>query len=150
GPGARTHYALDSDGPGGTVRVIVIDNSSGSLADSDPHQNPPEPQLPWLTAQLADARARGIPSIRMGSRALNPRFRPSLNVATDGDEVAKALVDGGASAYFFERPEENRMYPIPSGATNTIPAFGTGTLGYRSALSNTTSGADAVFGDAGF
>ena len=28
------------------------------------------------------------------------------------------LVDGGASAYFFERPEENRVYPIPSGGEN--------------------------------
>ena len=40
-PGAaRTHYAFDSDGAGGTVRVAVIDNSLGSLAASDPHQNP--------------------------------------------------------------------------------------------------------------
>ena len=46
--GARTHYAFDSDGSGGPVRVIVIDNSRGSLAASDPHQNPPEAQLPWL------------------------------------------------------------------------------------------------------
>ena len=49
-PGARTHYAFDSAGRGGTVRVIVIDNSRGSLAASDPHQNPPEPQTPWLIA----------------------------------------------------------------------------------------------------
>src|SRR5262249_317337 len=52
------------------------------------------------------------------------------------------------SASFSERPEENRMYSIPSGAATTIPAYGTGTLGYRSALSNTTDGPDAVFGDA--
>ena len=73
----------------------------------------------------------------MGSRDLNTRFAPALNVATDGDAVAQLLVDGGASAYFFERPEENRIYPIPSGAPQTIPAFGTGTLGYRSPLANT-------------
>ena len=34
-PGARTHYAFDSAGPEGTVRVIVIDNSAGSLEASD-------------------------------------------------------------------------------------------------------------------
>ena len=34
GPGARTHYAFDSSGAGGPVRVIVIDNSSGSLEAS--------------------------------------------------------------------------------------------------------------------
>ena len=58
-PGARTHYAFDSTGPTGTVRVIVIDNSRGSLAASDPYQNPAEPQAPWLAEMLADARARG-------------------------------------------------------------------------------------------
>ena len=35
-PGARTHYAFDSTGPAGTVRVIVIDNSRGSLAAFGP------------------------------------------------------------------------------------------------------------------
>jgi hypothetical protein len=53
GPGARTHYALDSTGPAGTVRVIVIDNSQGSLAASDPYQNPAEAQ-----AQHPGDRAR--------------------------------------------------------------------------------------------
>ena len=66
GPGARTHYAFDSSGAGGTVRVVVIDNSLGSLAASDPHQNPAEPQEPWLRAVLADARAEGIPADRDG------------------------------------------------------------------------------------
>ena len=47
-PGARTHYAFESTGAQGTVRVIVIDNSRGSLAASDPYQDPAEPQAPWL------------------------------------------------------------------------------------------------------
>ena len=64
---------------------------------------------------------RGIPAIVVGSRDLNTRFRPRLNVATDGDEIAQLLVDGGASAYFFERPEENRVYPIPGGAAAHDP-----------------------------
>ena len=150
-PGARTHYAFDSSGAGGTVRVIVIDNSAGSLAASDPFQNPLEPQLPWLEAVLADARAKGIPAIAMGNRSLNTTFTPKLNVASDGNEVARALVDGGASAYLFDRPEENRSISIPSGAATTIPSFGTGTLGYRSQLSGVVNGnsADALFGDTG-
>lgn len=149
--GARTHYAFDSGGPGGTVRVIVIDNSRGSLAASDPFQNPAEAQLPWLEAVLADARARGIPAIAMGNRSLNPNFTPKLNVASDGTEVARALVDGGASAYLFDRPEENRAMRIPAGGATTIPSFGTGTLGYRSQLSGVVGGstADALFGDSG-
>ncbi len=148
---ARTHYAFDSEGSGGTVRVIVIDNSLGSLAASDPHQNPKEPQLPWLEAVLADARARGVPAIAMGSRSLNTGFSPKLNVASDGDQVARALVDGGASAYFFDRPEENRAMRIPAGAGRTIPSFGTGTLGYRSPISGAVGleVADSLFGDSG-
>jgi hypothetical protein len=149
--GARTHYAFDSSGRGGTVRVIVIDNSRGSLAASDPFQNPSEAQLPWLEAVLADARAKGIPAIAMGNRSLNPSFTPRLNVADDGTEVARALVAGGASAYVFDRPEENRRMQIPAGGATTIPSFGTGTLGYRSQLSGVLGGAtaDALFGDAG-
>jgi hypothetical protein len=150
-PVARTHYAFDSSGSGGTVRVIVIDNSAGSLAASDPYQNPLEPQLPWLEAVLADARAKGIPAIVMGNRSLNTSFTPKLNVASDGSAVAKVLVDGGASAYLFDRPEENRAMRIPAGAAETIPSFGSGTLGYRSQLSGVvgSESADSLFGDAG-
>jgi len=150
GLGARTHYAFDSTGPGGRVRIVVIDNSAGSLAASDPHQNPAEPQLPWLSAVLADAKGRGIPTVVMGSRDLNTRILPSLNTASDGPQVARALVDGGASAYLFERPEENRTFRIPGGSSQTIPSFGTGTLGYRSPVSGSSSQADSLFGDAGF
>jgi hypothetical protein len=151
GPGARTHYAFDSSGPGGTVRVIVIDNSLGSLAASDPHQNPAEAQLPWLQAVLADARAEGIPTVVMGNRSLNVNFTPKLNVASDGAEIAQALVAGGASVYLFDRPEENRAMRIPAGAAETIPSYGVGSLGYRSQLSAVVGieTADALFGDSG-
>ena len=152
GPGARTHYAFDSGGPDGTVRVIVIDNSAGSLAASGPHQNPLEDQAAWLQATLLDAKARGIPAVVMGSRDLNQRFSPRLNVADDGDAVARILIDGGASAYFFERPEENRAYTLTGGGPGSIPAFGTGTLGYRSHVNdpNNPTTANALFGDSGF
>ncbi len=150
GGGARTHYAFDSAGPGGTVRVVVIDNSQGSLAASDPYQNPAEPQTPWLVAVLQDARAKGIPAIVVGSRNLNPRIQPSLNTASDGPEVARILLDNGASAYLFERPEEQRAVRIPAGSTTTIPSFGTGTLSYRSPISNATSQPDELFGDTGY
>jgi hypothetical protein len=151
GSGARTHYAFDNSGVGGTVRVVVIDNSRGSLAASDPYQNPVEAQLPWLETVLADARAKGIPVIVMGNRSLNTSFTPKLNVASDGGEVARALVAGGASAYLFDRPEENRAMQIPAGGATTIPSWGVGTLGYRSPLSGAVGleKADSLFGDAG-
>ena len=152
GAGARTHYAFDSHGRGGTVRVVVIDNSLGSLAASDEQQSPAgEPQLPWLEAVLADARAKGIRTIVMGNRSLHSGFAPKLNVATDADLLARVLVAGGASAYLFDRPEENRVMRIPAGAAETIPSFGVGTLGYRSQFSAAAGSgkADSLFGDSG-
>ncbi|HEY2282354.1 MAG TPA: hypothetical protein VGH60_02250 [Solirubrobacteraceae bacterium] len=150
--GARTHYAFDSTGSAGTVRVIVIDNSRGSLAASDPYQNPAEPQTPWLAEMLADARARGIPAIVVGSRELNPGLPPALNVASDASEEAQIMVAGGASAYLYERPEESRASRIPAGAAVTIPELGTGALGYRSAIggSFTPGQPDALFGATGY
>ncbi|HEY5976412.1 MAG TPA: hypothetical protein VIT85_01035 [Solirubrobacterales bacterium] len=149
--GARTHYAFDSSGAGGTVRVIVIDNSRGSLAAADPYQNPEEAQRPWLESVLADARGKGIPTIVVGNRSLNATFSPRLNVAEDANEIARVLVAGGASAYLFDRPEENRVMRIPAGGQETIPSWGTGTLGYRSPLSGVIGleSADSLFGDSG-
>jgi len=151
-PGARTHYAFESTGPQGTVRVIVIDNSRGSLAASDPYQNPAEPQASWLARMLADARARGIPALVMGSRELNPNLPPALNVASDASEEAQIIVQGGASAYLYERPEESRTSQIPAGAAVTIPEYGTGALGYRSPISDsfTPGQPDALFGTTGY
>jgi hypothetical protein len=141
--GARTHYAFDSYGPEGIVRVIVIDNSAGSLAASDADQNPHEPQQPWLSAVLDDARANGIPAIVVGSRSLDSS--DTANAASDADEVAHVLLDGGASAYFYDSPGENRARRIPAGAPTTIPAFGSGTLGYPRPQVNTA----AWFGESG-
>jgi hypothetical protein len=150
--GARTHYAFDSDGPAGTVRVIVIDNSQGSLATSDPYQNPAEAQAPWLARMLTDARARGIPAIVVGSRELNANLPPALNIASDAAEEAAILLQGGASAYLYERPEESRASQIPSGGSTTIPEFGTGALGYRSSISGSFKAGqpDALFGTTGY
>ncbi|HYV16722.1 MAG TPA: hypothetical protein VE972_11960 [Conexibacter sp.] len=150
--GARTHYAFDSVGAAGTVRVIVIDNSAGSLAASDPYQVPAEPQEPWLRATLQDAKAHAIPAIVVGSRDLNTRFLPRSNVASDGDAIAALLVQEGASAYLYERPEEQRVEQIPAGGATTIPEYGTGSLGYRSPIADAQGPgqADELFGDAGY
>lgn len=141
--GARTHYAFDSYGPEGIVRVVVIDNSAGSLAASDADQNPSESQEPWLATVLDDARANGLATIVVGSRSLDSS--DTENAATDADEVARVLLDGGASAYFYDSPGENRARRIPAGSATTIPAFGTGTLGYPRPQVN----AAAWFGESG-
>ena len=62
------------------------------------------------------------------------------------------MVQGGASAYLYERPEESRTSQIPSGAAVTIPEYGTGALGYRSPISDsfTPGQPDALFGTTGY
>lgn len=128
-----THYAADVNTSAGTVRVVVIDNSAGSLAASDPQQNPAEAQGPWLRQELAAARARGVPVVAMGTRSLN-RFEPDAGaIASDGDAVAAILRDGGASAYVYDSPEAQRAATVPAGDPAGVPAYGSGTLGYRAA-----------------
>ena len=101
---------------------------------------------------LADARARGIPALVLGSRELNPNLPPVLNVASDASEEAQIMLQGGASAYLYERPEESRTSQIPSGGATTIPEYGTGALGYRSPISDsfTPGQPDALFGTTGY
>lgn len=132
--GARTHYAFDTTGPEGALRVVVIDNSSGSLATSDAHQVPAVGaggQRAWLVETLRQARAQGIPAVVMGSRALSAVGADTNDgPATDGAEIAQLLVDEGASAYVFDSPEKNVRTRVPSGSPGAIPAFGSGSLGY--------------------
>ena len=129
GPG-KGYYSFDSAGAGGTVRVIVLDYSVPTLGDG---------QSCWLAGQLADAGAEGAPAIVVGDRDLAGQ---APNAAQDAASVVPILVDGtpppgcapagepsGASAYFFDFPEQNRMYRLTSGG-RSIPAFGSGTLGY--------------------
>lgn len=125
--GARTHYALDVGAARGALRVVVIDNGPGRLGEPST-QVPAEDQLAWLDRVLNDARARRIPSIVIGSRDLR---QGGTGGAADGTQIARLLVADGASAYFFSSPGVNRVTRIPDvGGGATIPAYGTGTLGY--------------------
>jgi hypothetical protein len=109
-------YAFDSGGSGGTVRVIVLDDTPSAFALGE---------LSWLEAQLVGARGASVPAIVMGA----------TNIAESGAPSPAALEQvllnpkHGASAYFYDSPNENSATRIGSGS-NAIPAFGTGTLGY--------------------
>ncbi|MFF7214396.1 phosphodiester glycosidase family protein [Streptomyces sp. NPDC008238] len=52
----ETHYAYNQ----GAARLIVTDNSHGSLQSSDPFQNPEGVQYPWLVQQLTEATAKDV------------------------------------------------------------------------------------------
>ncbi len=125
------YYAFDSQGSGGpqdgTVRVIVLDNS----ADVEPAQ------LQWLEAELESAKSAETPAVVVGNADLKAQ-------ASGGDvqaaAVVAALVGGsslcrerhnpcGASAYFYDSPEENVRELLRAGG-ESIEAFGSGTLGY--------------------
>jgi hypothetical protein len=108
------YYAFSSEGQGGNVWVIVLDDSSD--VDST--------QLAWLGGQLAAAARSGTPSIVVGNANLNAQIK---NGDTAAAAVAQAIVDGGASAYFFDAQEENVREPLDG---SEVPAFGSGTLGY--------------------
>lgn len=128
--GSSRGYSFDSTGAS-SVRVVVLDYSSPSLD---------EPQRCWLAQELSSARAAGEPAIVLGQRDLTGE---APNVATDAAAVRQILVTGtgslpagcvvsspgAASAYFFDYPQQNRALRLNFGSAS-IPAFGTGTLGY--------------------
>ncbi|HET6999118.1 MAG TPA: hypothetical protein VFI03_11065 [Solirubrobacterales bacterium] len=127
---SRTSYSFDSSGTDGPVRVIVLDYSLPALG---------EPQSCWLAQELAGAAAAGRPAVVVGERDL-AGLAP--NAAEDRAATVQILVGGGvpggcvlpgpaaaASAYLFDFPEQNRAYRLFS-AGRSIPAFGSGTLGY--------------------
>jgi hypothetical protein len=126
--GQAGYYAFKSAGVGGTVDVIVLDDS-GDVGPT---------QLAWLTARLtADAQGPSpTPAIVLGNADLNAQIAAGDSAAL---AVATALVNvsHGASAYFYDSPEENVQETLRVG-TGAIPAFGSGTLGYESFLAEQT------------
>jgi hypothetical protein len=115
-----SYFALNSSGPGGPVRVIMLDESG----DVD------ETQRLWLAKQLSEAAGSGMPAIVVGYADLNAQIAAGDGAAA---EVARVLVSGAASAYFYYAPELNITLPLRVGS-GQIPTFGSGTLGYVSAF----------------
>jgi hypothetical protein len=117
-PAGSAAYAFESPGNGGSVRVIVLDYSNLTLGAA---------QTQWLIEQLAQAKAAGVPAIVLGNG--DPVAPSAANYAHDAAALTQALTQGGASAYFYDSPGENRIDTLGTGAA-AIPAYGTGTLGY--------------------
>jgi hypothetical protein len=123
-PSGSGAYALETEGRGGSVRVIVLDLTASALAPGE---------LEWLSAQLAQAKhagpeGRGVPAIVMGSADIAEPNAPNYD-GQDAAALSSALLAGGASAYLFDGDGENRAERIGAGA-ESIPALGSGTLGY--------------------
>ncbi len=122
-PGLQSgYYSMDSSGPAGVVRVIILDESH----DVGPNQRA------WLSQQLDAAKALGRPAIVVGAADLNAAIESSDGAAA---QVASILVTHGASAYFYYTPEQNIHRTLTFGS-QSIPAFGSGTLGYVNSVSS--------------
>ena len=110
------YYSFLSEGSGGSVRAIVLDDSSDVDAA----------QLRWLEGQLAEAKASATPAIVMGNADLNAQIKL---VTRPPPPSPRCSSGNGASAYFYDSPEENVQKPLEAGG-GSIPSFGSGTLGY--------------------
>ena len=139
------YYAFDAEQNGGTLRVIVLDNSKGSLEASDPGQRH------WLEEQLEeDAHppppAEPVPVVVVTALPLTHHGRTS-----DGAEVASLLASSGVLAVFStngSRPgaaldsevrELDEQNLVPEGAAPgapQIPEYEGATLGYQQSENN--------------
>jgi hypothetical protein len=131
-PGCQgAYYAFSSEGAGGTVRVIVLDDSA--------HEGVDATQLAWLEARLEEAKTDKQPAIVVGNADLAAQVAAGGAAGAAAKKVAEVLVDEGhreghrASAYFFDAPEKNVKLPLEADGAS-IPSFGSGTLGYVSYL----------------
>jgi hypothetical protein len=112
--GSSGYYALDSSGPGPTVRVIVLDDSAGVG----------EAQRAWLGSELQGAKSLHIPAIVVGNADISAQISAGDAGAA---ALAQTLKSGGAAGYFYDSPQRNIAGRVGS---TSVPAFGSGTLGY--------------------
>jgi hypothetical protein len=123
------YYAFDATQNGGVLRVIVLDNSAGSLEDSVPGQTA------WLDARLAEAQAAGIPVVVVVARPLRST---AIGSASDGDAIAAKLATAGALAVFTTsgtvyQSQFDRVAVLPG---TQIPEYEGATLGYQQPQNN--------------
>lgn len=85
------YYAFDVSQNSGTLRVIVLDNSQGSLEASAPGQTQ------WLDNELTAAQSESVPVVVFASEPLDSF---DLGAASDADAVAADLAGAGVLAVF--------------------------------------------------
>jgi hypothetical protein len=153
------YYAFDVSQNGGALRVIVLDNSQGSLEASAPGQTG------WLTNELTAAQAANIPVVVFAAEPLDSL---DSGAASDGDSVAAQLAASGVLAVFTTAggdtgqqtwsKQTDQVNEIPAnaapgaaqipeyeGATMTYQQNGDGVLWYDASV-NTQTGALTVNG----
>lgn len=140
-PGAvsgHEFYAFRSSPPSGTtggeVMVIVLSFLAGKHGEGSELE---EGEQAWLAERLSEAKKIQAPAVVMGNDSLGFTLPDEnaasgyqrVRVAADSEAVTKTLVEGEASAYFFDYPGANAQTTLSVDGCS-IPAYGTGTLGY--------------------
>src|SRR5262249_45615580 len=122
--GVHRYYAFDASQAGGTVRVIVLDNSAGSLQATSPGQTV------WLGRQLAEARGQGLDVVVIASLPL--RGSDAQNA------VARMLADAGVLAVFTTNPSQlNEVHMVPDDRSGAqIPEYEGASLSYQQTANN--------------
>ena len=137
---AHLFYAFDASQNGGTVRVIVLDNSKGSLEASATGQRK------WLSEQLEAAEQASRPVVVMAARPLRQAD------ASDGESVASLLAErhvlavfttdgagpaGGENAAETKELDEHHLIPEnPGPGVSPIPEYEGASLGYQQPSNN--------------
>jgi hypothetical protein len=123
----RHYYSFEVAQNGGTLFVIVLDNSAGSLERSVPGQTA------WLNDQLAAAQAAGLPVVVFAAEPLNSGM---TGAAADADSTATLLANAGVLAVFTTSPSQGdttSLVPFqefPTGALQ-VPEYEGASLGYQ-------------------
>lgn len=121
--GGNYSYAFTSTGPAGNeaVRVIVLDFARPTLGSG---------KQCWLAQQMAKAKREGDPAIVVGNREVGSETALQQLLVTGSSPSCPSGEAGpvAASAYLF-RAEANVVSSVAWGG-ESIPAFGSGTLGY--------------------
>jgi hypothetical protein len=119
----HTYYAFDAHQSGGTLRVVVLDDSRGSLGAD---------QTGWLRAQLENAQSAHVPVVAFAAEPLHAPYDGKENAA-DGAAVASLLASHGAVAVFTAgQLDERRLVPESAApGTPQIPEYEGASLGYQ-------------------
>jgi hypothetical protein len=124
---SQTYYAISSSGSAGTVTVRVIVLDDGTNVESA--------QRTWLKLQLQEAAEAKHPAIVVGAADLGAQIAAGDGAA---QKVAQTLVEGNASAYFYDSPEHNVRGSLSAVGGAPVATFGSGTLGYVAKTAETS------------
>jgi hypothetical protein len=124
------YYSFDASQNGATLRVIVLDNSRGSLDGTVPGQTA------WLRQQLAEAGQTPVVAI-----AAEPLHGTGGESASDGDSLATLLANAGVLAVFtangLSQLDERHLVPEDAApGAPQIPEYEGATLGYQQPRNN--------------